>query len=102
MIGYATLEFSYDPIGEYSIPLTVWITEMRNQNLLGMDFCQNQPSGIHFDLPGIELRQPPKTFCYRSLPQNRTFHYVSRILTVQLTYTMHVNAKNARCWKYSH
>ena len=56
MIGYATIEFSYDPNGEYTFPLTVWITEMRTQNLLGMDFCQNQASGIHFALPGIELR----------------------------------------------
>ena len=74
---------------------------MRTQNLFGMDFCQNQASGIHFDLPGIELRQPPKTFCYGSLHQYKNFPYVSRILTVRLPYTMHVDAKSARCWKYS-
>ena len=101
MIGYATIEFSYDPNGEYTFPLTVWITEMRIKNLLGMDFCQNQASGLHFDIPGIELRQPPKTFCYGSLHQNKKFPYVSRILTVRLPYTMHVDAKSARCWKYS-
>ena len=101
MISYATIDFSYDPNGEYSFPLTVWITEMKTQNLLGMDFCQSQTSGIHFDLPGIELRQPPKTFCYGSLHQNKTFPYVSRILTVRLLYTMYVDAKSARCWKYS-
>ena len=97
MIAYATIEFSSDPNGEYSFPLTVWITEMRTPNLLGMDFCQNQASGIHFDLPGIELRQPPKTFCYGSLHQNKTFPYISRILTVRLPYTMHVDAKSSRC-----
>ena len=101
IIGYATIEFSYDPNGENSFPLTVWITEMRTQNLLGMDFCQNQGSGIHFDLTGIELRQPPKTFCYGSLQQNKTFPYVSRILTVQSPYSMHIDAKSARCWRYS-
>ena len=87
--------------GEYSFPLTFWIKEMRTQNLLGIDFSQNQASGFHFDLPGNELRQPPKTFCYGSLQQNKTFPYVSRILTVRLPYTMHVDAKSARCWKYS-
>ena len=101
MIGYATIEFSYDPNGEYSFTLTVWITEMRTQNLLGMEFCQNQASGINFDLPGIELRQPPKTFCYGSLHQNKTFPFVSRVLTIRLPYTIHVDAKSARCWKYS-
>ena len=100
MIGYATIDFIHDPNGEYLFPLTVWITEMKVQNLLGMDFCQNQASGIHFDLPGIELRQPPKTFCYGSLHQNKTIPYGSRILTVRLAYTMPVDAKSARCWKY--
>ena len=40
MIGLATLTFSYDPDGQFTFPLTVWITEMKTQNLLGMDFCQ--------------------------------------------------------------
>ena len=101
MIGYATIEFSYDPIGEYSFPLTVWRTEMETQNIPGMEFCQNQASRIHFDLSTIELRQPPKTFFYGSLYQNKTFPNVFRILTVLLLYTMHADAKRARCWKYS-
>ena len=84
MICDATIEFSYDPNGEYSFPLTVWITEMRTQNLLGMDFCQNQASGIHFDLPGIEPRQPSKTLYYGSFHQKKTFANVSRVLTVRL------------------
>ena len=63
VIGYAIIELTYDPNGDFSFPLTVWITEMRTQSLFGMDFCQNQASGIHFDLPGIELRHSQKTFC---------------------------------------
>ena len=63
MIGYGTIEFSYDPDGSYSFPSTVWITGKKSQNLLGMDFCQNQVSRIQFDSPVTELRQPPKTFC---------------------------------------
>ena len=101
MIGYATLVFSYDPIGEYSLPLCVWITEMKTQNLLGMDFCQNQVSRIHFDLPGISLRQPPNTFCCGSFHQNKSFRDLSENLTVRLPYTMHDDAQSARCWKYS-
>ena len=54
LIGYATITFSYDPDGQFIIPLTVWITEMRIQNLPGMDFCQKQISGIHFDLVGLK------------------------------------------------
>ena len=66
MIGYATITFSYDPDGQFIFPLTVSMTEMRTQNLLGMDFCYKQVSGIHFDLPGIEIKNPPKSICYGS------------------------------------
>ena len=95
MIGYATIEFSYDPNGENSFMLLVWMTELKIQNHLGMDFSRNQASGIHFD------RQPPKSFCYGSVHQNKTFPYISWIPTVHLAYTMHVDAKSTRCWKTS-
>ena len=63
MIGYATRTFSFDPNGQFIFPLTVWITEMRTQYLIGMDFCQKQVFGILFHLPGIETKKPPKSIC---------------------------------------
>ena len=101
MIGSATLSFSYDPDGQFFFPLTVWITEMKTQNLLGMDFCQNQVSGIHFELPGIELREPPNTVCYGSLHQNKSYPFISQILTIRTPHAMHIEAKSAICCKYS-
>ena len=101
MIGFATLTFSYDPDGQFSFSLTVWITEMKTQNLLGMDFCEKQVSGIHFDLPGIELKEPPNTVCYVSLHQNKSYPFILQILTVRTPHAMHIEAKSARCWKYS-
>ena len=101
MIGFATLTFSYDPDGQLSFPLTVWITKMRTQNLLGMDFCRKQVSGINFDLPGIELKEPPNTVCYGSLHQNKSYPFISQILTIRTPHAMPIEAKSARCWKYS-
>ena len=101
MIGYATITFSYDPDGQFIFPLTVSITEMRTQNLLGMDFCQKHVSGIHFDLPGIESKNPPKSICYGSFHQNKFYSHLSQILTIRTPYTMYIDAKSARCWKYS-
>ena len=101
MIGLATLTFSYDPDGQFTFPLTVWITLTKIQNLLGMDFCQKQVSGIHFELPGIELKEPPNTVCYGSLHQNKSYPFISRILKIRTPHAMHVEATSARCWKYS-
>ena len=50
MIGYATITFSHDPDGQFIFPLTVWITEMRTQNLLAMDFYQKQTILIYLGL----------------------------------------------------
>ena len=98
---FATLKFSYDPDGQFSFHLTYWITEMKTQNLLGMDFCQKQVSGIHFDLPGIALKEPPNTACYESLQQYKSYRFFSQILTIRTPHAMHIEAKSARCWRYS-
>ena len=101
MIGYATITFSYDADGQFIFPLTVWITEMRTQNLFGMNFCQKHVSGIYFDLPGIEIKNPPKSICYSSFHQNESYPHLLQILTIGTPYTMYIDAKSARCWKYS-
>ena len=101
MIGLATLTFNYDPGGHFTFPLTVWINEKKTQKLLDMDFCQKQVSGIHFELPGIEFKGPPNTVYYGSLHQNKLYPFVSRILTIRTPHAMHIEAKSARCWKYS-
>ena len=100
-IGYATITIKYDPDGQFIFPLTVWITDMRTQNLLGKDFCQKQVSGIHFDLPGIEIENPPKSICYGSFHQNKPYPHLAQILNIRTPYTMYIDAKSARCGKYS-
>ena len=99
IIGYATITFSYDPDGQFICPLTVWIFEMRTQNLLGMDFCQKQVSGIHFDLPGIEITTPLKSICYSSFHQNKSYPHLSQIFKIRIPYTICIDATSARCWK---
>ena len=100
MIGSATKNFTDDPDGRLSLPLTLWITEVKSRNILGMDFCQKQVSGIHFDLSGTELKEPPNTVCYGSLHQNKSYPFTSRILTMRTPHAMHIEDKNARWWKY--
>ena len=93
IISYATLTFSYDPDGQFIFPLTVWITEMKTQNLLGKDSYQKQVSGIHFHLPGVETKNPPKSICYGSFHQNKWYPHLSQIVTIRTPYTMYIDAK---------
>ena len=101
MIGYATITFSYDPDGQFLFLLTIWIAELRTQSLLGMDFCQKQVSGIHFDLPGIEIKNPPKSICCVGLHQTKSYPHLLQTLTIRTPYSLCIDAKSARCWKYS-
>ena len=66
-----------------------------------MDICQKQVSGMHFDLPGIELKNPPNSLCYGCFHQNNFYPHLSQMLTIRLPYTMYIDANSARCWKYS-
>ena len=100
MIGYATITFCYDPDGQFDFPLTVCITEVKTQKLLEMGFCQKHVSGILFDLPGIEFKNPLNSLCYGSLHQNKPYPNLSQILTIRIPYTMYIDAKSERCWKY--
>ena len=100
MIGFETITFSYDPDGKFVFPPTVWITEMKTQNLLGMAFCQKQISGIQFDPPRIEIKNPPNSICYSSFHQNKSHSHLSQILTFRTPFTMCIDTERARCWKF--
>ena len=65
---------------------------MKTQNLIVMNFCQKQVSGIHFDLPGIELKEPPNTVCYGSLHQNKSSPSISQNVTIRTPHAMHIEA----------
>ena len=101
MIGFATVTFSYEPDGQFSFLSTLWITELKTQNLLGMDVCQKQVSGVHFDKPQIELKEPSNTVCCVSLHQNKSYPFISQILIKRSPHAMHNEAKSARCLKCS-
>ena len=100
MVNYATKTFSFEPDGHFLLPRRVWITEIKTKNFLGKNFCQKQVSGFHFDLPGIGIKNPPKSTCYGRFHQYTPYSHSSQIITIKTTYTMHVYAKNDRCWKY--
>ena len=75
---------------------------MKTQHLLGMDFSQKQVSGIHLDLPGIETKNPSKSTRDGSFfHHNKPHPHLSQIVTIRTPYTMCIDAKSARCWRYS-
>ena len=72
---------------------------MKTQNLLEMDFCQKQFSGNHYDLPGIEIKNAPKSICYGSFHQYKPYPHLSQILIIGTPWKMCIDAISARYWK---
>ena len=101
MIGYAIIPFSIDPDGHFIFPLTGTITEMKGQIFFGMDFCEKQVAGAHFDLRRVKIKNCPKSICCCSFHQNKPYSYLSQILTIRSPFTMCIDAISACCCKYS-
>ena len=99
MSEYITLKRYYDADGQHNIPLTVWITEKKTQNLLGLNFCHEQMNKKHFDLHGIELKRALNTFCNDSLELNKIHEYVSQILTIKISHS-NFKLKTTECYKF--
>ena len=96
-VMYNATTFSFDPDGHFIFPLTVWITEMRFQSFLGIDFSQQQVSGTHFDLPGTEMKNHPKPICSSNFQQNKIYSHLEQNLTHRNPYTTCIDAKKDHC-----
>ena len=76
MIGSAKIKFSYHTDGHFSLPLALWMTDFKTHNFLGIDFCREQLSGIYFDFPEIELKEPPLCVMEAFIRTNLTFSFL--------------------------
>ena len=101
MLGSTTITFSFDSNGLHPVELKFWITEAKTPNLLGIDFCRQLVSKLHFDLPAIELKDSPNTICYGNLCATKPFPYVSKVKTIRTDNPICVDAKTTRLHKNS-
>ena len=83
ILGSTTITFSFDSDGLHPVELKFWITEAKTPNLLGIDFCRQLVSKLHFDLPAIELKDSPNTICYGNLRATKPLPYVSKVETIR-------------------
>ena len=46
------------------------------------------------------MKNSPKSICHGSFHQNKSYPHLSQIFTIRTPFTMCIDAKSARCWKY--
>ena len=96
MIGHATRSFSYDWDGEHQFDLPIWIAETQSSNLLGIEFCRQYVSKLHFEIPAIELKNTAKVICYGNMCSTKPYPFVSKIHTIRTPHHIHIDAKTSR------
>ena len=101
MIGNTTLSFSFDSDGEHQFELRIWITETQTSNLMGIEFCRQYVSKLHFEISAIELKNTPNAICYGNMCSTKPYPFISKIHTIKTPHQIHIDAKTSRVWKYS-
>ena len=100
MIGHTTLPFSFDSDGEHHSQPRIWITEKQTSNLLGIEFCRQYVSKLHFELPAIEPNDTANAICHGNLCATQLCPLVSKVNTIRTPHLIHIVAKASRVWKY--
>ena len=62
MIGHTTLSVSFDSDGDHQFELRKWITETQTSNILGIEFCRQYVSKLHFKKTAIEHKEHSKRY----------------------------------------
>ena len=67
---------------------------------MGIEFCRNYISKLHFDIPALELKDTPNTICKGSLCATNPYPYLSLIKAIRIPHQIHIDAKTSRVYKY--
>ena len=100
MLGHTTRNFSFDSDGQHCFQLQLWITETKNANLLGIEFCRKYITKLHFDIPALELKDTPNAISYGSLSNTKAYPHLSLIKEIRKPHQIHIDAKTSRVYKY--
>ena len=101
MIGHTTLSFCFDSDGEHQFELRIWITERQTSNLLGIEFCRQYVSKLHFEILAIELENTVNAICYGNICSRKPYRFIPKIHTIKTPHQIHIDANISRVRKNS-
>ena len=74
MLGYTTIQSSFENDGKYTVPHKAFVTKEQRQNIIVNDFCHLILKALHFDIPAVELKTERNLICYGSLNYAKIIH----------------------------
>ena len=80
-IGHTSLSFCFDSDRGHQLELRIWITETQTSNLIGIEFCREYISKLHFEKPAKELKNTANVICYGIMCSTKPYPFVPKIQT---------------------
>ena len=64
MLGYTTIQSSFETDGKYTVPHRVFVTKEQRQIIIVNNFCHLFLTALQFDIPAVELKTDRNPICY--------------------------------------
>ena len=102
MLGYTTIQSSFETDGKYTVPHKVFVTKEQRQNIIGIDFCHLFLKALHFDIPAVELKTERNLICYGSLNNEKDYPYITEMTALNIAQPIFLQQKSTQLHKQKH
>ena len=97
MLGYTTIQFSFETDGKYTVPHKVFVTKEQRQNIISIDFCHLFLKTLHFDIPAVELKTKRNLICYGPLNNEKNYPYITKMTALNIAQPIFLQQKSTNC-----
>ena len=101
MLGYTTIQSSFETDGKYTVPHKVFVTKEQRQNIIGIDFCHLFLKALHFDIPAV-LKTERNLNCYGSLNNEKDYPYITEMTALNIAQLIFLQQKSTQLYKQKH
>ena len=102
LLGYTTIQSSFETDGKYTVPHKVFVTKEQRQNIIGIDFCHLFLKILHFDIPAVELKTESNLICYGSFNNEKDYRYITKMTALNIAQPIFQQQKSTQLHKQKH
>ena len=95
MLGYTTIQSSFETDDKYTVPHT-FATKKQRQNIIGIDFCHLFLKALHSTIPAVELKTEGNLICYASLNNEKDYPNITKMTVLNIVQPIFLQKKRAQ------
>ena len=102
MLGYTTIQSSFETDGKYTVHHKVSVTKEQRQNIIGIDFCHLILKALQFDIPAVKVKTERNLICYGSLNNEKDYPYITKMTALNIAQPIFLKQKSTHLHKQKH